>query len=166
VVRSTIWLSLGSWGLAEWLRLRRGVPSEGASAPSGDGAARVLWALGALSALAHVVSAFHVIHGWSHAAAVADTARQTQEALGFAFGGGVYVNYFFLALWTADAAWWWLSPATFRRRPPALDAGIRLFILFIFVNGAIVFPPGPVRIVGTLVVAGLGAAWYFGRAAR
>jgi hypothetical protein len=156
-------MALGSWGLAEWLRLRRRAPSQGASAISRDGAARLLWSLGALFALAHVAAAFHLVHGWSHASAEADTARQTQEALGFAFGAGVYVNYLFLSVWTADAAWWCLSPVTFRRRPAALDAGIRLFIFFIFVNGAIVFPPGPVRIVGTLVVIALGAAWYFRR---
>jgi hypothetical protein len=154
-VRSTIWSALGAWGLAEWLRLRRG-----------GGAGRFLWALGALATVAHVAAAFHFTHGWSHAAAVADTARQTKGALGFAFGAGVYVNYLFLAVWTADAAWWCLSPVTFRRRPPALDAGIRLFILFIFVNGAIVVPHGPVRILGVLVVVTLVAAWYRRRRQR
>ena len=58
----------------------------------------------------------------------------------------------FVAFWLADAAWWWLSPATFRTRPAALDRAVRVFILFIFANGAIVFPHGPVRVLGVLVM--------------
>jgi hypothetical protein len=149
-----------SWGLAEWLRLRPG------SSASADGAARIPWTLGALLALAHALAAFHLRHAWSHAAAQADTARQTEEALGFAVGGGVYVNYAFLALWTADAAWWWGSEATFRRRPAALDAALRVFVLFMFVNGAIVFAHGPVRTFGALVVVAVVVAWYRRRPSR
>ena len=91
---------------------------------------------------------------------MADTARQTQETLGFPLGAGIYVNYAFVALWVADAGWWWLSPATFRSRPVALDRAVRVFILFIFANGAVVFPHGPVRVLGVLVMIALVAAWY------
>ena len=91
---------------------------------------------------------------------MAETARQTEEALGLRVGAGVYANYAFLAVWIADAFWWWLWPASFRGRPRALDAAIRLFLLFMFVNGAIVFARGPVRIAGVAVVAALAAAWY------
>jgi hypothetical protein len=114
-------------------------------------------------AVLHVLVAFHFRHGWSHASAVAETARQTEEALGVAIGAGVYVNYLFIAVWLADAAWWWVSPATFSARPSPLDRAIRLFLLFIFVNGAIVFPKGPIRFAGIVIVAGLAAAWYRGR---
>jgi hypothetical protein len=152
VVRVTIWIALAAWGYAEWRRLRGGAGA--------DRSARLAWTMGAVFTALHVLAAFHVRHAWSHASAVADTARQTREALGFAFGGGVYVNYAFLAVWLADAAWWWLAPRAFAARPRALDAAVRAFILFIFVNGAIVFPHGLVRVAGTLVLLAIAFAWY------
>jgi len=154
VIRVSIWLSLGAWGLAEWWRARD--PKAAVDAAG----ARFAWTLGAGFALLHVLAAFHVHHGWSHAAAVAETARQTEEALGLRVGAGVYANYAFLVVWIADAFWWWLSPASFDDRPRALDAAIRLFLLFMFVSGAIVFPQGLVRIAGVAIVAALAAAWY------
>jgi hypothetical protein len=153
VVRFSIWLSLGAWGLAEWLRLR---PSRATPDP----AARAAWALGVGFAIVHVLAAFEVHHGWSHAAAVASTARQTEEALGRSVGTGVYLNYLFVGVWTLDVLWWWLSPASFGARLRALDTTVRLFLLFMFVNGAIVFARGPIRPVATALVAALAVAWY------
>ena len=155
LLRGSIWLSLVAWAAAEWLRL--------SSRRRGAAAARLLWTGGLLLAALHVVSAFQLRHGWSQASAFQETARQTQELLGFRFGGGLYVNHAFLAVWLADAAWWWLRPASFSARPRALDTSIRLFLLFIFVNGAIVFADGPIRLLGGVAVLALGAAWYLGR---
>ncbi len=122
--------------------------------------ARAASTLGALLALVHVLAAFDVHHGWSHAAAVAATARQTEEALGRSVGTGVYLNYLFVGTWTLDALWWRLSPVSFGARPRAVDAAVRLFLLFMFVSGAIVFAHGPVRVVATALVAALAVAWY------
>src|SRR6185295_15058430 len=110
------------------------------------------WTVGALAALGHSAAAFQVRHGWSQGAALAETARQTAAVTGFDWGGGLYINYLFLALWTADAGWWWLRPATFDRRPKPLDRAVRAFLLFMFVNGAVVFAKGPIRAVGTAAV--------------
>lgn len=150
-IRGTIWASLLAWGFAEWRRLRDGEAHEDA---------RIAWTLGASLAAVHVALAFHFKHAWSQAAAMAETARQTEEALGFALGTGIYANYAFVAVWVADVAWWWLSLPTFRTRPVALDRAVRIFILFIFANGAIVFPHGPVRVLGVVVMIVLVAAWY------
>jgi hypothetical protein len=156
VLYGSIWASIVAWTAAECLRLsRRG--------PTPMSTARRLWAAGAACAAVHVTLAFHLRHAWSHASAVAETARQTDELVGFRFGGGVWVNYAFLAVWTADALWWGLSPASFARRPPALDAAVRLFLLFIVVNGAIVFAHGPVRVLGASSLAALAVAWHMGR---
>jgi hypothetical protein len=124
------------------------------------------WTLGALAALAHAAAAFQWRYGWSHAAARADIARQTAAASGLDWGGGLYVNYAFLALWTADCAWWWWRPATFRARARAVDFAVRAFLLFIFVNGAVVFGHGPVRLVGAIAALAVVAAWYGGRRAK
>ena len=58
--------------------------------------ARVLWTAGCLLFIAHVVAAFQFYHHWSHAHALDDTARQTYELLGWAFGAGIYFSYLFL----------------------------------------------------------------------
>jgi hypothetical protein len=121
-----------------------------------DGTARGLWTLGFVMALLHVALAFHLRHGWSHSAALAETARQTEELLGYRFGGGAYVNYAFLVVWAADVWWWWRRPAGFSARPPALDRTVRLFLSFIFAHGA-------VRTFGLLALIVLGVAWFVGR---
>jgi hypothetical protein len=153
-VRGTIWLAVAAWIAAEW---RRSAP---AAAPTSG---RAAWSIGALAALAHIALAFHVHHGWSHAAALADTARQTAAVTGRGWGGGVYVNYLFAVLWPADAAWWWRDAASFHRRPRGLDAAVRGFLWFMFLNGAFVFVPGPARWLGLGAAAAVAAAWYRGR---
>jgi hypothetical protein len=106
---------------------------------------RPAWTLGCALYLAHVVSAFHFTYYWSHETAVRETARQTQALCGLNWGGGVWFNYVFTALWTADALWWNLSPQTRGKRPPWLNTTIHSYLAWMFVNGAIVFPQGPTR---------------------
>lgn len=157
LLRGSIWLSLVAWTAAEWVRLSYRQTGRR------ERMARLLWTAGVALAFVHVGLAFHFRHGWSHASALAETARQTEELLGLAFGGGLYVNYAFLIVWAADTVWWWWRPASFSRRPRALEAAIRLFLLFIFVNGAIVFAHGTVRVLGIVAVMALGVAGYRGR---
>src|SRR5262245_35746347 len=54
--------------------------------------ARLAWTLGCAFFIAHVASAFHFFHGWSHAAAYRETARQTAELTGLRWGGGIFLN--------------------------------------------------------------------------
>jgi hypothetical protein len=153
-VRATIWFALLAWVGAEWRRtLARASPTSG----------RLAWTAGALAALAHTALAFHVHHGWSHAAAMAETARQTAALTGWRWGGGVYFNYLFLLLWLADTAWWWLDAAAFHRRPRWFDAAVRAFLWFMFVNGAFVFVRGPARLGGLAAAALVALTWYRGR---
>lgn len=153
-VRITIWLSALAWVAAEWQRTRpAAVPTSG----------RAAWTLGALAALAHAAMAFDAHHGWSHAAALADTARQTAVVTGLNWGRGLYVNYAFLAVWSMDALWWSLGPGSFRRRPVTLAAAVRAFVWFMFVNGAFIFVTGPMRWVGAAAALAVLAAWYRGR---
>lgn len=151
-LRATIWASLAAWVLAERWRAR---PAAAASRR-----ARIAWTVGAAAALAHTAVAFHVRHGWSHAAAHADTARQTREVFGTDWGGGLWVNYAFLALWAADVLWWWTAPGRYLARPRALDGALRGFLLFMFLNGAVVFGRGPVRWAGAVALGLVVHAWY------
>ncbi|HEY7412312.1 MAG TPA: hypothetical protein VII13_16305 [Vicinamibacteria bacterium] len=143
-LRATIWAALLAWTAREAL------------APG----ARWLWTAGALGNLAHALLAFHLRHAWSHAAAVADTARQTEALLGSAVGAGIYVNYAFAAWWTLEAAWWWRDAPAFRRRPRPLVVFSRAFFVFMWVNGAIVFARGPIRLLGVACVLAVSVAWY------
>jgi hypothetical protein len=120
---------------------------------------RVAWTLGAALALVHAVSAFVVFYEGSYEMARVATMRQTEALTGVRFTGGIYINYVFLATWLLDAAWWWLSPASRAERPRAVDAGIRGFIFFIMVNGAVVFADGLARGVGLVAVIAVAACW-------
>lgn len=116
---------------------------------------RVIWTLGCGLFITHVVAAFGYYHHFSHQAAYDDTARQTREQLGFAFGGGIYFSYVFLALWILDVAWRWLAPST---RPAWFDWPLHAFMFFIAFNGAIIFEGGVSRmagIVACLLLAGI-----------
>jgi len=121
-------------------------------------ASRVFWTAGALLALLHSAAAFVVFYEGSHETARAETMRQTAELTGLEFSGGIYVNYLFLLVWLADAAWWWVAPASYKARPRALALAVRGFIFFVIVNGAVVFADGWARVVGlvALILAGSG----------
>jgi hypothetical protein len=129
----------------------------------GENLRRILWTLGCVFLVGHAAGAFHFYHQWSHAEAFAHIARRTQEGVGLAWGGGVYVNYAFVLTWVADAAWWWLHPDSYRRRPFALEIALAFFFVFMIVNGAIVFADGPIRLVTLLVGIVLAAAWVLRR---
>jgi hypothetical protein len=145
--------------------------------------ARAIWTAGCGLFVVHVACAFHFYHHWSHLAAWQKTADETRLILGVAFGDGIYFSYLFLLLWVADVVWLWSfrGPAMFgslhfrsarsatgvpplpagRRRTPTWRLAVHGFLLFIAVNGAIIFEAGATRTVGVPVVLGLAglAVW-------
>ena len=142
-VRGSIAAATLSWAAAEWLRLRQ---------PSAGAMARVFWTLGAALTVVHTIAVFHYIHDWSQDAALAHTAQQTAMLMGLRWGGGLYVNYAFIALWVADAALWWHDRASYERRPAGARDALLAVFLFMFVNAGVVFAHGPARVVGTIAV--------------
>ncbi len=139
----TIRLSLLAWWAASVLTVLR----HGRGWPATHRTARTLWTGGVVLFVAHVLAAFHFVHGWSHAAAVEQTAQEVASHpwLGFRFGAGVYVNETFGVVWLADVVWWWVAPASRDRRPAALTAALHaLFVVMVF-SGAVVFERGTVR---------------------
>ena len=153
LLRATAWVSLLAWAASEWMRGRGRITASRAGA-------RAAFTIGALSLVAHSALAFELRHGWSHAAALRDTARQTEAVLGRAFGGGLYVNYLMLAVWSIEALWWWLAPASYRGRGRRLDWSVRAFFAFMFLNAAVVFAHGAMRFVGALALLAVAWSWY------
>jgi hypothetical protein len=96
-------------------------------------AARAFYTWGCAMCLLHIVVAFHVAYGWSHAAAV----EHVKQLSGF--GDGIYVNYLFVAVWLADVCWIWVSLDGYRNRPRWVSWVIHGFMGFIIFNAAVVF---------------------------
>jgi hypothetical protein len=118
---------------------------------------RRVWTLGCLALWLHVAAAFHFIHDWSHAAAVRQTAEQTKQLTGFAFGGGVYFNYVFAAVWLLDVVLCWRRGWNDPANAPARFWTIHAVFAFMMVNATVVFGPAYWRSVG-IAFAGLFAA--------
>ena len=121
--------------------------------------ARGAWTVGCALLVAHILCAFHFYHDWNHAAAVAETARQTREQIGVDSGWGVYVNYLFAAVWIADAAWWWVGETTRARRPRWLSVAVHAFLFFIVFNATIVFGGLAARTFGAIVCLSVVTVW-------
>ena len=116
----TIWtvrFALVCYGASVWMQLR--------APPGHRRSARLLWTIGCLAYLAHVAAAFHFEHDWSHDHAWAHTAQRTWALTGWDWGGGLWVNYAFTLLWSADAAWWWAGPRSHQARPAWIAACLR-----------------------------------------
>jgi hypothetical protein len=148
----TIAVALVCWAAAEWCRAA-GLADQ----------ARFAWTAGALAMIVHSAAAFALFYGWNQAAALAATAAQTAALTGLDWSGGLYVNYAFVALWTADSMWWWLSPAGYLRRPATLDWSIRFFFYFMMLNGAVVFADVWMRVLGMLAIGVVTIAWLMKR---
>jgi hypothetical protein len=138
--RWTIWISLAAYACAVGLMLRR----RAGESPS-QNRARLAWSAGCLFLWLHIAAAFHGHHGWSHAAAVAHTARETAAVTGIDWGGGIYFNYATMLLWAADVGWWWIAAAGRARRSPFIDVFLHVWLAFMIVNATIVFESGMVR---------------------
>ena len=163
LVPLTIWPSLVLVPLTIWLSLVAYTASEagrsGRLTVLGREGPRVMLTVGCLLYLAHVVAAFSSEHAWSHATAYASTARQTEALFGLDWGGGLYVNYAFSALWVSEVVWWWMASASYLHRERWKHITVRAVFLFMIANGAVVFVNGPMRWVGLAIVATLVTTW-------
>ncbi|MCG8461445.1 MAG: hypothetical protein MI919_34620 [Holophagales bacterium] len=154
LVRASVWLAIAAYPaglLAAWF---------GRDDLDFQRLSRRVYSLGCAAFLVHVAAAFHVYHGWSHARALAETARQTAELTGTESGLGLWANYFFTLFWALDVASWWRSGLRgHRQRPAWIGVGLHSFFLFMIFNATVVFEEGPARWAGAalfLTLAGLG----------
>jgi hypothetical protein len=76
ITRSTIWIAFVAYtlGCVVFASSRR--------QSDADRWVRLAWTIGGAALVAHILSAFHFYHAWSHASAYSDTARQTAEVVG------------------------------------------------------------------------------------
>ena len=153
LITVTIWLALGAYAASE-------AGQAGRVTILGQSGSRVMLTVGCLLYLAHVAAAFSSEHAWSHTAAYENTARQTEAVFGLDWGGGLYVNYAFSALWVSEVAWWWLAPDSYLERRRWIPVTVRSVFLVMIANGAVVFVDGPMRWVGLGIVAALAATWW------
>ena len=151
----TVWVAIAGYTLGTfvfaWSRKR----------DRWDAWARLAWTLGCIGMLAHTACAFQFYHGWSHAAAYQDTARQTAEMFGLDWGGGLYINYALLGGWVVDVLWWWRGLDAYRRRPRRLVLCWNGFLLFIFFNAMVVFESGVLRPLGLCLCLALCVVWWY-----
>ena len=152
LTRLTIWLALGLYVSSQVVR------------PSRTG--RRLTAVGCVLFATHVVLAFQVHYGWSHATALQETAAQTEALTGVRTGSGLYVNYLFGLAWLAEVWWWTRAETSYLNRPGWVELAARAFFLFMIVNGAAVFVDEPQRWLGIALAGVLVYAWRPGAAAR
>ena len=116
--------------------------------PQGRLIGRIAWTLACLFYLAHVACAFQFYHSWSHAAAWRHTAERTAAVIGWNWGGGIYFNHIFTAVWLADTvAWWWRGE---QAKPGWLEAAAQVFLWFMVFNATVVFGHGAIRWVGSV----------------
>jgi hypothetical protein len=134
-----------------------------------------LWIAGLGFLVLHILLSMGVFHGWSHAQAVQATARRTEEWFGFRFGGGIYANYLFVAVWLLDTllrttGYWaagkncdpWEDAALKHRLAWAIDG----FMIFMIVQATVVFALGSTRWIGLLCGLGLSLLGIYRRMFR
>lgn len=148
----TAWGFVGAWAVAGGLMLRA---RPGDWAPPGDPVrlARLAWTLGLATHAVHVVLAFGLAHGWSHAAAV----RHVAAAGGF--GEGIVVSYLFAATWAGDAAWWWANPHGYAKRPRRVRYAVHGFLAFVTFNATVVFGTPWAQVAGAAAFVALAVLW-------
>ena len=153
LTKLSIWLAVLAYVIGTVLAL------EARKRPTWHSTARWVWTTGCALFLIHVFCAFTYFHHWSHEAAYHQTAVQTAALTGLQWGGGIYFNYLFAAVWLADVLWWWLAPASFHTRPRWLHAAWHTFLFFMVFNGTFVFVHNPMRWIGLLLCGIVALAW-------
>jgi hypothetical protein len=160
---TTIWLAVGAFVAGEVGK--RAAPRD----PLRAGWPWAVWTAGGVLLAVHVAIAVLVHHGGSHASVVRSVEEQTREVYGVGVGAGVWINYLFVSVWLAEAAWWRHDPGGFLGRPVAVTALVRAFYFLILVNGTVIFAAPPRRLLGAALMAVLAWAWrdtFSGAAAR
>jgi hypothetical protein len=125
--------------------------------PAGQSLDRLLWTLGLVTLIIHIVIAFWLAHGWSHEAAV----EHVREVGGF--GSGILASYLFVLIWLADVVWWWVKPLSRRNRPRWVSWTIHCYLAFIALNATVVFGAPERRLIYGVIFLVPGILFLIGR---
>ena len=118
------------------------------------GTARFAWTAGLLLYLTHIVFAFDAFYDCSHDVAIEVTAKETAAVIGLETGFGLWVNYAFGLILALDV--WQQWRAGTRRYALAID----WLVIFMIVNGTIIFADGITRLYGAgPVLAVIALRW-------
>lgn len=172
LTRVTIWISVVAYALGAavlaFTRLRadptRRVPGtswwDGETGCISNRLSRFAWTIASVSLIVHATGAFQFYHRWSHSAAYLETARQTKELIGVAWGGGLFINYLVIVVWIVDIGWWWVSGLdSYLRRPWLLLIIWHGFLIFVIFNATVVFKDGWARWLGLVLCLSLIVSW-------
>ena len=136
----TAWVAAALWFVGSAMLLR-----------VGSRWARRVWAVGCVAFFVHSALAFHVVHGWSHAAAFDHVERDS------GFGAGIFVNYLFGLVWATDSIWIWVSQRSYWNRPRWVLWTVHGFLAFVVFNATVVYAATSMR---WAALAGFGVlAW-------
>lgn len=122
--------------------------------------ARRLWTAGCVLYLLHVLCAFGFYHEWSHDLAYQHTAQQTAALTGLHWGGGLYFNYAFTAIWLADLAAWWSRGVRFPYRSAVYFWTLHCVFAFMVFNATVIFGPPLWRWIAPFIFLAALAAYF------
>lgn len=145
LLRLTIWLALGLYA--------------GSQIRPHSRTALCLATVGWLLFVAHTILAFEGHYDWSHATAYTETAIKTEALTGLGWGGGIYLNYAFGLVWLGELAWTIVSGASYRGRSRYLKWLVRGFLLFMIINGGVIFVGEPQRWIGVTIAGVMVWSW-------
>jgi len=131
VVRLTIWAAMCAWTVGILAKPR---------------ISRLAWTVGSAAYLIHIIASFDAFYGWSQKVALEETARQTYQLTGWNSDIGLWVNYAFTAFLAFDL-WnqWSVKPERLRKTRNGL-------VLFMILNGAVIFGSTPSRMLGIVLL--------------
>lgn len=105
----------------------------------------VVWTVGCIAYVVHVIAAFSIAHDWSHNKAWEFTAIETQRMVGIRRGDGVWVNYAFTLIWLVDVFRVVRAANEKRTTNSRIDVGVHLLFAFIIFSATVVFGPSLYR---------------------
>lgn len=112
---------------------------------------RIAWTAGLIFYLLHIVFAYDAFYGWSHRIAIEKTAAETVKVTGLETGIGLWVNYAFALILALDVMKQWYDGK--RHFFPAID----WLVIFMIINGAILFADGFIRAYGVVLIVSVTA---------
>ena len=116
------------------------------------------WLLGLSAFAVHVWTAFDGFYSWDFSVALDETVRLTEAVTGWRSSVGLWVNFAFLAVLTADLGLRILKKGGVCKTQNRI---LEILVIFMIINGAVIFAIGPVRWFGSGLLLGLAAViWY------